>query len=61
MTGAYDQDALDQMTELEFLDNQTRHDCLPGSGIIGDEKSNTGKLQHVSIDSFNLVWKRIHL
>jgi len=57
--GAYNKNFFDETPELKLPDEKAGHDCLPRSGIIGQEKANTCNLQEVIINGFKLVRQRI--
>ena len=59
--GTDHQDALDQAPQLEFANQQPRHDGLSGPGVVGQQEPHGGGLEQVFVDGFQLVWERIDL
>ena len=56
-----DEHPLHVLAQLQLLENQPRHDGLASARIVGDEKANARRGQHVVIDRLNLVRQRINL
>jgi hypothetical protein len=56
--GAEDEDALDGLAELQFLDEQPGHDGLAGAGIVGEQEAEPRLGQHLLVDGLDLVGKR---
>ena len=56
---ADDKDALGEAAELEFPDQEARHDSLAGSGVVGQQKSHPCEFEKVVVDGFQLMGERI--
>ena len=56
---ADDQDPLGQAAQLQFADEQARHDGLAGAGVVGEQEADAGELQQVVVDGLKLVRQRI--
>ena len=54
-----DQRPLHQTSGLEFLEGQPAHDGLPSAGIIGQQESDAGQPEEITVDRFQLVRQRI--
>ena len=52
---ADDQNPLGQSAQLEFADQQARHDRLARAGIIGQQETHARQLQQVVVNGFKLV------
>ncbi len=59
--GGDDQGALDQATELQFLDQQPAHDGLASARVVGDQEADAGLGEQVRVDRIHLVRQRIDL
>src|SRR3989338_1949348 len=55
-----DKRALDEAADLEFLDQEPRHNCLAGAGVVCQEKTNPWELEKMVVDSFELVRKCVY-
>lgn len=55
----HDQDAADETSDLQFLDQQARHDRLPGPGIVGEQKTDARQTEEVLVNRLELMRKRI--
>ena len=53
--GAYHQDAFDETPKLELTHQETRHDGLARTRIVGEQKAHAGQLEQVLVDRFELV------
>ena len=57
--GADDQDALGEPAQLEFADEQARHDGLARAGVVGQQEAHARELEQVVVDRFELMRQRI--
>ena len=53
--GADDKDPFGQPAELQFADEQSRHDGLAGAGVVSQQEPDPGELQQVVVNGFKLV------
>jgi hypothetical protein len=53
--GAEDQDAINRLPELHLLDEETGHDCLARTGIVGEQKAQPRLRQHFHVNRLDLV------
>src|SRR5690606_19616455 len=58
--GAHDQDALGQAAQLEFANQEARHDRLSGAGVVRQQETHACELQQVVVDGLELMRQRIH-
>ena len=58
--GADHQDPLDEAPQLEFADQQARHDRFSRAGVVGEQEAHAGQLQEVLVDGLKLVRQRVH-
>lgn len=61
MTGGHDQHSAHQPSSLHFLEEQTRHDRLAGTRVVGDQETEMRLLQGVVIHGLDLMREWIHL
>jgi len=52
---ADNQHAVSQAAQLQFAQQQTRHDGLAGAGIVGEQEADAGGLQQIVVNRFQLV------
>src|SRR2546428_6034175 len=55
------QNSLREISQFELLDYEAGHDGLSCAGIVSDQEADSGKLQYVAVDRFNLVRQWIYL
>ncbi len=58
--GADDQHPLGESAQLQFPDEQARHDGLARTGVVGEQEADAGELQQVVIDGLKLVRQRVY-
>ncbi|MGQ4810234.1 hypothetical protein NKDENANG_03685 [Candidatus Entotheonellaceae bacterium PAL068K] len=56
-----DKGPLDQATKLQFLEHQSRHDRFACTGVVSNQKSDTGLREQVCVDRIHLVRERVDL
>jgi hypothetical protein len=56
-----DQAALKITPNQQLLDQQSRHDCLAGAGIVGEQDAQWLARQHLAIDGRDLMRQRLYL
>jgi hypothetical protein len=54
-----DEEAFHQAPEFQLTDEQSSHNGLAGTCIIGQEEAHAGEFEQVIIDRFKLVWQWI--
>ena len=55
-----DECPLDEAADLQLLQEEPGHDRLPGPRVVGQEEPDTGHLQEVVVDRFELVREGVH-
>ena len=58
--GGDDEDAPDQTSDLQFLDQKSRHNRLSGARVVGQKESDAGELEEILVDRFKLVGKWVY-
>ena len=53
--GNEDEASIDRIAQLQFLNQQARHDRLAGAGIIGEQKPQARLGEHLQVDRLDLV------
>ena len=52
---AEDKDAVNRFPEFHLFDEEAGHDCLAGTGIVGEQKAQPGLRQHFHVNRLDLV------